>query len=57
MFIYLVKMISNKINPTIATVIHIGENTHHHDHVITLHSFNVIKTIVNRPVKPIPVED
>jgi hypothetical protein len=32
----------------------IGDNTHHHDHVMTPRSFNVIKTIVRSPTKPIP---
>jgi len=37
--------------------INIGESTHHHDQFIVPRSFNVIKTIVNKPVKPIPLLD
>jgi len=38
------------------TDIQIGDKTHHHDHVILPISFNTIKTIVKRPVNPIPLE-
>lgn len=34
--------------------IQIGDNTHHHDQVITLVNFNTIKAIVNAPVNPNP---
>lgn len=34
-----------------------GANTHHQDQVILSSSFNVIKTIVNNPTKPIPLDD
>ena len=36
--------------------IHIGHNTHHQDHVITLHNFNTINTRVRLPINPIPPE-
>jgi hypothetical protein len=39
----------------IASPIHKGHNTQNQDHVITLHSFNVMKTIANKPVNPIPL--
>lgn len=45
----------NRIIIVIANPIHIGDNTHNHDHVITLHSFNVINTIVSSPPKLIPL--
>jgi len=38
----------------IAAGIHNGDNTHHHDQAIYPVNFNVIKTIVSNPVKPIP---
>lgn len=34
--------------------IHMGDNTHNQDHVITLHNFNTINATVNNPTKPIP---
>jgi hypothetical protein len=34
--------------------IQIGLTTQNHDHVILFNNFNVIKTIVNKPIKPIP---
>jgi hypothetical protein len=37
---------NNKPNRTIASGIQSGDNTHHHDHVITLHSLRTIKAIV-----------
>ena len=40
----------------IRAVIHNGLSTHHHDHVITSHSFRTTKTIVNKPPKPMPSE-
>lgn len=40
-------------NPIAASI---GENTHHQDHEITPSSFRVIKTIVRRPIKPMPDE-
>lgn len=44
--------------PTIRTSINqIGDNIHHHDHVITPQSFKVINTMVSRPAKPIPPEE
>ena len=45
----IIKMITNDI--------HIGDNTHHQDHVITFVSLSTINTIVNKPVKPIPEFD
>lgn len=36
------------------TLIQIGLNTQSHDQLITLHSFNAMKTIVRRPANPIP---
>lgn len=35
-------------------LIQIGLNTQNHDQLITLQSFNAIKTIVRRPANPIP---
>jgi len=46
-----------RTNKAIPAVIHTGDNTHHQDHVITLHNFKVIKTIVSNPVNPIPLLD
>jgi hypothetical protein len=37
-------------------LIHMGDNTHHHDQLIVPTNFKTIKTIVNRPVNPIPPE-
>ena len=40
--------------------IHIGDNTHNHDHVATAVvsvSFNTINTIVSNPTKPIPDDE
>lgn len=34
--------------------IHIGDNTHTHDHLITLHNFNTMNVIVNAPQDVIP---
>jgi len=45
-----------KIMTTIAAPIQSGDKTHHHDHVILPINFNVIKTIVKSPTKPIPPE-
>lgn len=42
-----------QINP-IPNDIHIGDNTHHHDHDITLVNFNTINAIVSTPINPIP---
>jgi hypothetical protein len=39
-----------------ATLSHIGLSTHHHDHLITLHSFNTMKASVNNEVNEIPFE-
>ena len=36
----------------IAAGIQIGANTHHHDHVITLHSLRTINAIVKSVGKP-----
>jgi len=36
-------------------VIHTGERTHTHDHVITPQSFKTINTTVRTPVNPIPL--
>ena len=38
--------INNSPNATIAAGIHSGANTHHHDHVITLHSLRTMNAIV-----------
>ena len=38
-----------------ATGIQIGASTHNHDHAITFNNFKTIKTIANRPPKPIPL--
>ena len=45
--------IIKRITRTTANGIHRGERTHHHDHVIVPISLSVMKTIVNRPPKPI----
>ena len=37
--------------------IQIGDNTHHHDHVITLVSLRPTKRTVRSPVKPMPPEE
>lgn len=44
----------NDNTKSIDNEIQIGDNTHHHDQVITLVNFNTIKAIVNAPVNPIP---
>ena len=36
---------------------HNGAVTHHHDHAITLHNFNTIKTMANNPQKLMPPPD
>lgn len=36
---------------------HNGAVTHHHDQVMTLHNFNVMKTIASKPKKDMPVPD
>ena len=43
-------MIKKNINPNtpIAIGIQSGDNTHHHDHVITLHSLSTMNAIVKR---------
>ena len=38
-------------------LIHRGDNTQTQDQVITPKSFNVMKTIVSKPPKPMPPED
>lgn len=35
----------------------IGDNTQNQDHVITFVSLRTIKTIVNKPVNPIPLDE
>lgn len=37
-------------------VIQIGDNTHHHDHAMTLQSLRVMNTMVRRPAKPAPLD-
>ena len=37
--------------------IQIGDNTHHHDHAITLVSLRPTKRTVSNPVKPMPPEE
>lgn len=39
---------------TNAYVIHNGDNTHHHDQLMTFVNFNTMNAIVNRPENPIP---
>lgn len=34
-----------------------GDNTHHQDQLITLHSFSPMNRMVSAPVKPMPPED
>ena len=46
------RMIINK-----KTGIQIGDNTHHHDHAITLVSLRPTKRTVSNPVKPMPPEE
>ena len=41
---------------TIESEIQIGLITSHHNHVIFPKSFKTIKTMVNKPTKPIPPE-
>lgn len=43
-----------RISKNIAIPKRTGDKTHHQDQSIYLVNFNVIKTIVNRPTKPIP---
>lgn len=40
---------------TTTRLIHIGDNTHHHDHAINPVSFRPTNNTVNRPVNPIPL--
>ena len=52
-------MITKKITQN-RTEIHIGDNTHSHDHVATAVvsvNFNTINTIVSNPTKPIPDDE
>lgn len=47
-------IIQNKIE------IHIGDNTHNHDHVataVTPINFNTMNTIVSNPTKPMPEDE
>lgn len=47
-------IIQNKIE------IHIGDNTHNHDHVataVTPTNFNTMNTIVSNPTKPMPEDE
>lgn len=40
--------------------IHIGDNTHNHDHVataVTPANFNTMNTIVSNPTKPMPEDE
>lgn len=40
--------------------IHIGDNTHNHDHVataVTPTNFNTMNTIVSNPTKPMPEDE
>ncbi len=37
--------------------IHMGERTHHHDQLMTLHNFRTIKATASKPVNPIPLLD
>ena len=41
---------------TKASGIHIGDNIHNQDQVITPHSFKIINVIAKSPVKPIPAD-
>jgi hypothetical protein len=49
-------IIETMITTMIASIrgIHIGDNTHTHDHLITLHNFNTMNVIVNAPQNVIP---
>jgi hypothetical protein len=42
---------------TINIDIHMGDKTHHQDHVMIPISLRTINTIVNKPPKPIPLEE
>jgi hypothetical protein len=42
-------------NNASAIVIQMGLRTHHQDHTITLVSLSTIKTMVNKPVNPMPL--
>lgn len=44
----------SRTTKVIAAEIQMGDNTHHHDHVIFPRSFRIINTMVNSPVNPIP---
>jgi hypothetical protein len=46
-----------RIKSTIERLIQMGDNTHHHDQLITLHSFNPMNRMVSAPVKLSPPED
>lgn len=43
-----------RIAMAIATQIHTGDNTHHHDQPITPQSFRTMNATVRRPTNPIP---
>ncbi len=45
-----------RINVAIATPIHKGHNTHHHDQSITLQSLRTTKAISNRPPVEMPAD-
>ena len=45
-------IVKNNINE-----IHIGDKIHHHDQFIIFNNFKVMNTIVNKPIKPIPLSD
>ena len=50
-------MITPTINTQSKIEIQIGDNTHSQDHAITLVSFKMINTIVNKPGNFIPDDD
>lgn len=50
-----IKKTTRMIVHTNKMLIHTGDSTHHHDHVILPSSFSVIKISVSSPVKPIPL--
>ena len=54
-----IRTMPNIVN-TNETLIHVGDNTHHHDHVATsvrLSSFKAMNKSCNRLVNPMPLDD
>lgn len=51
-----IKITIKEKNKNTASPIKIGDNIHYHDQLIHPVNFNVIKTIVSNPQKPMPPE-